>query len=47
MAVDAVLWLIFAAVIGFVICGCIYTAPEKQLPKLRRDTLHDEADRAA
>lgn len=47
MAIDLVLWLIFAAVIGLVVCGCIYTAPAKRL-KGRAEAVEDQPlDRAA
>ena len=29
MVVDLALWVIFAATIGFIVCGCICTAPDK------------------
>jgi hypothetical protein len=29
MVVDLALWMIFAATIGLIVCGCIYTAPDK------------------
>lgn len=28
MAVDAVLWMLLAAMIGFIYMGCVFTAPQ-------------------
>ncbi|HYA04383.1 MAG TPA: hypothetical protein VEF90_00705 [Xanthobacteraceae bacterium] len=30
MAVDAVLWLILAAMVGLICCGCVFTARAKK-----------------
>jgi len=50
MAVDAVLWLILAAMVGLICCGCVFTARAKK-PRDRGDKkfAHGERniDRAA
>jgi hypothetical protein len=47
MAVDLELWIIFAAVVAFLTCGCIYTSPKMKPLKLHNDVFGDEFDRAA
>jgi len=44
MAADAALWVIFAAAIAFIVCGCRYTRPA---PKVAEDRYEDKIDRAA
>ena len=34
MAVDATLWFIFAGVVALIYCGCVFTAPKQNSPKL-------------
>ncbi len=47
MAVDAVLWLILAAMAAWIFCGCVYTARPKPPPDLADAKFDDEIDRAA
>jgi hypothetical protein len=47
MAVDAVLWFIFAAMIGLVYCGCVFTAPGEKPVQRDEDAGGRTLDRAA
>jgi hypothetical protein len=47
MAVDVVLWFILAAMVAWIYCGCVLTAPGKRQARLRHDPLEQKFDRAA
>jgi hypothetical protein len=47
MAVDVVLWLILAAMVAWIFCGCVFTAPPKRQAKLEQDSFEQKFDRAA
>lgn len=47
MAVDAELWLILAAAVALICCGCIFTARPKKPLYLRDAGFDQEIDRAA
>jgi hypothetical protein len=47
MVVDAVLWFIFAAVIGLVCCGCVFTVPGEKPTQRDEDAGGRTLDRAA
>ncbi len=47
MAVDVVLWFIFAAMVAWICCGCVFTAPAKRQAKLQHEPLEQKFDRAA
>lgn len=44
MVADAVLWVILAAAIALIVCGCHYTRPA---PRIAEDTYDRNLDRAA
>jgi hypothetical protein len=47
MAVDVVLWFILAAMVAWIYCGCVCTAPRKRHARLRHEALEQKFDRAA
>lgn len=47
MAVDVVLWFILAAMVAWIYCGCVFTAPEKRQAKLEHHSFQQKFDRAA
>lgn len=47
MAVDVVLWFIFAVAIGLLFCGCVFTAPREKPAKFDADGGGRPLDRAA
>jgi hypothetical protein len=47
MAVDVVLWFILAAMVAWIFCGCVFTAPGKRQVKLQHRPLEQKFDRAA
>jgi len=47
MVVDAVLWALFAAAIGFLVMGCVVTARPRKSLSLGEDSLDARLDRAA
>ena len=47
MAVDVVLWFILAAMVAWIYCGCVFTAPGKRQASLRHAPLEQKFDRAA
>jgi hypothetical protein len=46
MAVDVVLWFILAAMVAWMFCGCVFTAPPKRQAKLEHDSFEQKFDRA-
>jgi hypothetical protein len=47
MAVDVTLWVIFAATISFIYCGCVFTTGPKKPQKIHDETFERKFDRAA
>lgn len=48
MAVDVVLWFILAAIVGWIWCGCHFTAPQRQPSKIPDSGgIEHKLDRAA